>query len=183
MIFYLHNYLLLRPSSSTPSMSCIIGTSQWARWRLKSPASRLFAQPFVRAQIIRNIKAPRHWPLWGESTSQRACKASVTSNHGPYDFLHSYNFSPVRPNEAPVGILRRCCSRGHIRQRERLETAVHLVWSNNSHDFAGTPCDARMGAVSGRTILFKIAGEYVCERVAILSRIRWVKERTITKNR
>ena len=30
-------------------------TSQWARWRLKSPASRLFTQP-------------RHWPLWGEFT-------------------------------------------------------------------------------------------------------------------
>ena len=26
-------------------------TSHWARWRLKSPASRLFAQPFIQAQI------------------------------------------------------------------------------------------------------------------------------------
>ena len=34
--------------------------------RLKSPVSRLFAQPFVQAQIIENIKSPRHWPLWGE---------------------------------------------------------------------------------------------------------------------
>ena len=23
-------------------------------------------QPFVQAQIKENIKAPRHWPLWGE---------------------------------------------------------------------------------------------------------------------
>ena len=46
-------------------------TSQWARWRLKSPASRLFAQPFVQAQIKENIKAPRHWPLWGESIGHR----------------------------------------------------------------------------------------------------------------
>ena len=30
----------------------------------KSPASRLFAQPFVQALIKENIKAPRHWPLW-----------------------------------------------------------------------------------------------------------------------
>ena len=37
----------------------------WARWRLKSPASRLFTQPFVQAQIKENIKAPRHWPLCG----------------------------------------------------------------------------------------------------------------------
>ena len=29
-------------------------------WRLKSPASR--------RSKIENIKAPRHWPLWGEFT-------------------------------------------------------------------------------------------------------------------
>ena len=29
----------------------------------------------------------------------------------PYDFL------PIRPSEAPVGILRRCCSRSRIRLR------------------------------------------------------------------
>ena len=35
------------------------------------PASRLFAQLFVGAQIKENIKASRHWPLWGESTGDR----------------------------------------------------------------------------------------------------------------
>ena len=43
-------------------------TSQWPRWRLKSPASRLFTQPFIQTQIKENIKAPRHWPLCGELT-------------------------------------------------------------------------------------------------------------------
>ena len=38
-------------------------TSQLTPRRLKSPASRLCAQPFVQAQIKENIKAPRHWPL------------------------------------------------------------------------------------------------------------------------
>ena len=47
----------------------IIG--QWARWRLKSLASRLFAQLFVRVQIKESNKAPRHWPLWGESIGDR----------------------------------------------------------------------------------------------------------------
>ena len=42
--------------------------AQWAPWHLKSPASRLFTQPFVQAQIKEIIKAPRHWPLWGEFT-------------------------------------------------------------------------------------------------------------------
>ena len=49
----------------------IIVTSWWARWRLKSPASRLFTQPFVQAQIKENIKAPPLWPLYGEFTGDR----------------------------------------------------------------------------------------------------------------
>ena len=40
-------------------------TSKWVRWRLKSPASRLFTPPFIRVQIKVNIKAPRHWTLLG----------------------------------------------------------------------------------------------------------------------
>ena len=28
----------------------------------------LFAETFVKAQINKNIKTPRQWPLWGEST-------------------------------------------------------------------------------------------------------------------
>ena len=51
---------------NTTSDIFITVTSYWARWRLKSPASRLLIQPFVQAQIKENIKAPRHLPLWGE---------------------------------------------------------------------------------------------------------------------
>ena len=36
------------------------------KWRLKSPAFRLFAQRFVKAQIKENIKTPCRWPLWGD---------------------------------------------------------------------------------------------------------------------
>ena len=36
---------------------------KWRRWRLQSPAPPLFTQPFIQAQIIENVKAPRHWPL------------------------------------------------------------------------------------------------------------------------
>ena len=46
-------------------------TSEWARLRLKSQASPLFTQSFIRAQIKENIKAPRHWPLCGEFTGDR----------------------------------------------------------------------------------------------------------------
>ena len=48
-----------------PWLSFITVTSQWARWRLKSPASWVFTQLFIQAQIKENIKAPRHWPLCG----------------------------------------------------------------------------------------------------------------------
>ena len=50
---------------------CSAVTSWQARWRLKPPASPLFIQMFVQAQIKENIKAPRHWPLWGEFTVDR----------------------------------------------------------------------------------------------------------------
>ena len=36
--------------------------------RIKSPASWLFTQLFIHAQMKENIKAPRHWPLCGEFT-------------------------------------------------------------------------------------------------------------------
>ena len=53
--------------------------SWWARWRLKSPASRLFTQPFIQAQI-KKIKAPRHWFLWGEFTGDRWILRTKASN-------------------------------------------------------------------------------------------------------
>ena len=52
---------------------------------MKSPASRLFTQPFIQTQIKENIKAPRHWPLCGEFTgtgefpAQRASYAENVS--------------------------------------------------------------------------------------------------------
>ena len=39
-----------------------------ARWHPKSPASQLFAQPFVQARIK---KVPHHCPLWGEFSGDR----------------------------------------------------------------------------------------------------------------
>ena len=53
-------------------------TSQWARWRLKSPASRMFTQTLIRVQIKENIKAPRHWPLCGEFTQMASNAESVS---------------------------------------------------------------------------------------------------------
>ena len=38
---------------------------------LKSPASRLFTQPFIQTQIKENIKVSHQWPLCGEFTCDR----------------------------------------------------------------------------------------------------------------
>ena len=38
---------------------------------MSAMTSRLFTQHFIHAQIKENIKASRHWPLWGELTSDR----------------------------------------------------------------------------------------------------------------
>ena len=52
-------------------LTILMQTLRVIRWRLKSPASPLFTQPFIQAQIKENIKASRHWPLCGELTGDR----------------------------------------------------------------------------------------------------------------
>ena len=47
-----------------------------------SPALRLFTESFIQAQIKENIKAPRHWPLFGEFTGD---KGPVTRKMFPFD--------------------------------------------------------------------------------------------------
>ena len=62
-------------------------TWQWTRWRLKSPASRLFTQSFIQAQIKENIKVPRHWPLCGEFTGHRWIPRTNGQLRGKYFHL------------------------------------------------------------------------------------------------
>ena len=75
-------------------LNIITMTWLWARWPLKSPASRLFTQPFIYAQIKENIKAPRHWPVWKEFTgewwipAQRANNAENVSVWWRHHMLH-----------------------------------------------------------------------------------------------
>ena len=75
--------------------SFITLTPQWARWRLKSPASGLFTQLFIQVQIKENFKAPRHWPLWGEFTSEfPAQKASNAENVSIWWRHYVHNATP-----------------------------------------------------------------------------------------
>ena len=85
---------------------------KWARWRLKSPVSSLFAQLLVQARIRENIKAPCHWlcagnsPVIGEFPAQKASNAENVSiwwrHHEQfyncvavhvYGLLHSYRIT------------------------------------------------------------------------------------------
>ena len=87
-------------------------TSQWTRWRLKSPASPLFTQLFIRAQIKENIKAPGHWPLCVEFTGNRwiprtngqlrgkcfhlmmsSCKVFMNSTHLPHSATYRHQWT------------------------------------------------------------------------------------------
>ena len=77
-------------------------TSWWARWRLKSPATRLFTPPFI--QIKENIKALRHWPLCGEFTGDRWIplhKGPVTRKMFPFDDVIMEIMHPLIPIESP----------------------------------------------------------------------------------
>ena len=62
----------------------LITVTLWCgRWRLKLPVSRFFTHVFIQTQIKENVKAPRHWPLWGKFTGefpiQRASNAEKAS--------------------------------------------------------------------------------------------------------
>ena len=52
----------------------------WGIHRLQSPASRLFTQLLIQTQIKENIKASRHWPLWGEFITTGEFPAQKASN-------------------------------------------------------------------------------------------------------
>ena len=61
-------------------------TSQWARWHLKSPASRLFTQLFIQAQIKKQTPKLRvtgicagNSPVIGEFPAQRTSNAENVS--------------------------------------------------------------------------------------------------------
>ena len=41
---------------------------------------RLLAKPFGQAHTKENIKAPRHWPLWGESTGDQCIPPQRANN-------------------------------------------------------------------------------------------------------
>ena len=77
-------------------------TCQWVRWRLKSPASRLFTQPLIQTRIKENIKAPRHWPLCGEFTGTGEFPAQMASNAENVSIWWRHHVSSVNDDLRPI---------------------------------------------------------------------------------
>ena len=78
IVFYIYHCLVCH--NWIAAASFITLTSQWPRWRLKSLASRLFTEPFIRAQIKKKhqssaslafvrgihrgpVNSPHKWPV------------------------------------------------------------------------------------------------------------------------
>ena len=88
-------------------------TSQWVGWRLKSPASRLFTQPFILAQIKENIKALHHWPLRRELTGDRWIPGQMASNAETFSIWWRHHV---------------CCYRHTIR---KITISWKLIWEGH----------------------------------------------------
>ena len=63
-----------------PTTFIITMTSQWAGWRLKSPASRLFTQPLHQVQVKETSKPRFTGPCVGNSPGTVKFPAHVVSN-------------------------------------------------------------------------------------------------------
>ena len=68
------------------------------RWRLKTPASWLFTEPFVKTQIKESIKSLHHWALWGGSPVNSPHKGPVTRKMFPFDDV----IMKLNPGHAPA---------------------------------------------------------------------------------
>ena len=74
--------------------------SLWARWRLKSSATLLFAQPFIQAQIKENTRAPHHSPLWWEPTGHWWISLTTGRERGKCFHLMTSSWSTTKQNSA-----------------------------------------------------------------------------------
>ena len=63
-----------------------------SQFTLKSPASRLFSQPFVQAQIKENTKIPLDWPLC-------VCVCGGGGGGGGGGGIHRWPVAPARKGQ------------------------------------------------------------------------------------
>ena len=92
------------------------------RCRLKSPASRLFTQAFIQAQIKENIKAPRHWPLWAEFTGDRWIPHTKSQYRGKCFHLMTSSWN----TQGSLSLTRRTSHSSHAKVISHEIITVHL---------------------------------------------------------
>ena len=79
--------------------SLIIGWLQWRHDKRDGVSNHqphdFFTQPFIQAQIKENMKAPRHWTLWGEFTDHRWIPRTTGQSRGKCFHLMTSSFYQV----------------------------------------------------------------------------------------
>ena len=124
-----------------------------ARWRLKSPASRLFAQSFVQAQINENIKSFASLAfVRGIHPSQRASNAEIVSyddvtmtdsnvtachiNHVGQQTLHVLEIRKPKSPKLP-----------------RIFSGAPLTFNGAHENIPGNPCQVRKTFERGSSLI------------------------------
>ena len=79
----------------------LIVVEQYSDIMMVAMASRLFTQLFVQAQIKENIKALRHWALWGEFTGPRCEQSTQFISYG---YVRSIMWFAISLNASPLSI-------------------------------------------------------------------------------
>ena len=99
-------------------------------------ASQTPAPRFIQAQIIENIKAPRHWPLWRDFTGDRWIPLTKASNAENVSIWWRHNMIQLGGNENLVSLV---LSRTRTRmilsvlfRRFKTEDQIHFVLYNKS---------------------------------------------------
>ena len=69
-------------------------TLQWRHNEHDGVSNTSLTQAFIQAQIKENIKAPRHWLLWGEFTGDRWIPRTKRQQRGKCFHLMTSSFSP-----------------------------------------------------------------------------------------
>ena len=157
---YVHFYLIVNgvcPTVITGFITwiciCIIShritvTSQWPPWRLKSPAFNCSLNCFFcccflfffQAHVKENIKAPRHWSLWGNPPvtggfpSQTTGKAGNVSiwwrHHVPVHYLGN---GFVQLDDMPVrtkGLITSQCPHVSVVASQSTDNSIFLMISS-----------------------------------------------------
>ena len=106
------------PSFSNDLQTDITVTSKWALWRLKSPASLLFTQPYIQGQIKESINSP----VTGEFPAQMASNAENISIWWRHHDIYSAGKMVLILKRAPM----LSCPVNNA-----LSTTIHVQWGIN----------------------------------------------------